>query len=323
MISPNLTEINPVRAIKDYDAKATDQLQTFLNKIENRKPPTILYQYTNASGLLGIIKSGTLWFSNIFAQNDPSEMRHGLRIAIDQLKLRATDRRPEIATFASAFERFDLDSGLEAVAHFFICCFSAVGDDLSQWRAYGDNGQGFVLGFDTSSLEDAFTKRNGNPIKEHSTFHVTYDGNELTSLQNSLIDLIDPLISLPRTIPLWGDQLHNYMSELLVSHSLQAIRSVMFFKHPAYRNENEYRFLQLFSSDKLPSDVKHRLRGTSSVLYREFDWRKLEPGSLRKIVIGPAANLNDAKRLIKDCLATYHTSLDKVDIVQSQVPYRV
>ena len=97
--------------------------------------------------------------SDIFALNDPSELRHGLGIAIDLLKSTATDARPEVATFASMFERFDLDAAIEATGHFFICCFSGDGDDLGQWRAYADNGRGFVLGFDTTLLEDAFTKR--------------------------------------------------------------------------------------------------------------------------------------------------------------------
>jgi hypothetical protein len=36
---------------------------------------------------------------------------------------------------------------------------------------HASNDQGF--GFDTRSLEHAFTKRKGKPVKRHSTFHVT------------------------------------------------------------------------------------------------------------------------------------------------------
>ena len=119
---------------------------------------------------------------------------------------------PEIATFASEFERFDL--GIEAAAHFLICCFSADGDDLGQWRAYADNGHGFALGFDTSSLEHAFTKRKGKPIRQHSTFPITYDDDELTRIQTLLVDLVDPLISLPRTTRVRGGRLHAYREKL-------------------------------------------------------------------------------------------------------------
>jgi len=161
------------KAILGYDADATKILHARINTAEAKKPPPILYHYTNDAGLAGIIESGRLWFSDIFALNDPSELRHGLGIAIDLLKSKTTDARPEIATFASGFERFDLDAGIEAAGHFFICCFSADGDDLGQWRAYADNGQGFALGFDTSSLEDAFSKKKGKLINNHSPFHIT------------------------------------------------------------------------------------------------------------------------------------------------------
>ena len=310
------------KAILRCDAEATKVLQAFINAVEAKKPPPVLYHYTNDAGLAGIVESGRLWFSDIFALNDPSELRHGVSIAIDLLKSRATAARPEIATFASMFERFDLDAGIEEAGHFFISCFSGDGDDLGQWRAYADNGQGFALGFETGSLEDAFTKKKGKPIKQHSTFHITYDDEELTRIQTVLVDLIDPLISLPRTTGVRGDALHAYMMELLVYHSMNVIRGVMFFKHQAYKNENEYRFQQLFRRDKPAPAVKYRRRPTSLVHYREFDWRKRGPRALTKIVIGPAADRAKSGRFVKDCLAAFHPEPGSVELVYSKIPYR-
>src|ERR1700680_3576354 len=148
-------------ALKKYERKATDVLQAFLSTVEAKPPPPMLYHYTNDAGLKGIIESGKLWFSDIFGLNDPSELRHGLSIAIDVIKSRTTANRPEVATFARLLERLDMDSGIEEAAHFFICSFSGDGDDLGQWRAYADNGRGFALGFETASLEDAFCRKNG------------------------------------------------------------------------------------------------------------------------------------------------------------------
>jgi hypothetical protein len=84
-------------------------LQKFVTRVENRPAPSMVYHYTNDAGLKGIIENGTLWFSDIFDQNDPSELRHGLSIAIDILKSLATPERPEIEAFASQFERFEID----------------------------------------------------------------------------------------------------------------------------------------------------------------------------------------------------------------------
>jgi hypothetical protein len=216
------------KAILRCESDATKILQAFIDTVEARQPPPRLYHYTNDAGLSGIIESGQLWFTDIFALNDPSELRHGLSIAIDVLKSRATAARPEIATFASILERFDLDAGIEAAGHFFICCFSGNGDDLGQWRAYANNGQGFALKFDTSSLEAAFTKKKGKSVRQHSTFHVTYDDEKLTQIQTALVDLVDPLISLPRTTNVRDDALRAYMMKLLVYHSMNVIRGVIF-----------------------------------------------------------------------------------------------
>src|SRR6266436_1255367 len=99
------------KAITRYDAQATKILQAFVNTVEARKASPVLYHYTNDTGLAGIIESGKLWFSDIFALNDPSELRHGLGIAIDLLKSRTTKERPEIDVFARQVERFDTDAG--------------------------------------------------------------------------------------------------------------------------------------------------------------------------------------------------------------------
>jgi hypothetical protein len=310
-------------ALNRYDSESTKVLEEFLRVVEAKKPPPILYHYTNDIALKAIIQSGKIWFSDIFRQNDPSELRYGLTNAIDILKSRISETRPELTTFASQFERFDLDAGIEAVAHYFICCFSGDGDDLGQWRAYANNGQGFALGFDTRSFEEAFANEKGAEEGQNSTFPITYSVSDLTSIQSAITDLIDPLISLPRTIPVPSNVMHAYMRELLVYHSLHVIRGVMFFKHEAYKNEKEYRFQQLFRGDLPVPELKYRQRQSTLVRYREFDWRSCAPQVLRKVVVGPAASRAEATRFVKDCLAAYHADPHAVELVYSKIPYRV
>jgi Protein of unknown function (DUF2971) len=308
-------------ALKTYEHAATEILQEFVRAIEASSPPPMIYHYTDDTGLQGIIESGKLWFSDIFGLNDPSELRHGLKVAIDTLKSRINNARPEIATFASQLERFDVDAGIEAAGHFFICCFSGDGDDLGQWRAYAHDGRGYALGFEPAALEDVFCRRKGRPIPQHSTFPVTYDDAKLTRIQTGLVDLIDPLISLPRSVRVGSGAMHAYMSDLLVYHALNVIRGVMFFKHEGYRNEKEYRFQQLFRREWPAPDVKYRRRLDTLLRYREFDWRTLARHSLKEIVIGPAADRIKAERFAKDCLAAFHP-IDDVKIIWSRIPYR-
>jgi hypothetical protein len=132
------------------------------------------------------------------------------------------------------------------------------------------------------------------------------------------------LFPLPlRLAPLRGDPLHAYIMDLLIYRSMNAIRGVMFFKHKAYKNEKEYRFQQLFRRDKPAPPVFDRRRGTSLVRYREFEWLKRAPTSLKQIVIGPAADQAKAIRFARDCLAAFHPDPGSVEVVWSKIPYRV
>ena len=91
-------------------------------------------------------------------------------------------------------------------------------------------------------------------------------------------------------------------SRLARSASLLA---ALLFKHQAYSNEAEYRFLQLHAADPAP-EVKYRTRPSELVRYREFDWRASAPFALTKVVIGPAADRIKAARFARECLRAYH-----------------
>ncbi len=102
---------------------------------------------------------------------------------------------------------------------------------------------------------------------------------------------------------------------------MHALRAVLFFKHEAYRNEQEYRFLQLYRADVPPPEVKFRSRPYSLVKYRDFEWRAVVPGALKRVVIGPAADPKKASQFAKDCLTSFHSGT--VEILRSEIPYRV
>jgi hypothetical protein len=107
-----------------------------------------------------------------------------------------------------------LKQGIEDVAHYFVCCFSAAGDDLGQWRAYSDNGRGYALGFDAHALEQAFAKANLSG-SGHMTFPVNYDEAQLRDIHKRIVERVVPLISLPRDRDFPSGTIDDFMSELL------------------------------------------------------------------------------------------------------------
>lgn len=304
-------------AIEAFNRNTDDIVNSFKPALDKQPPPSIIYHYTDDGGLRGIIETGKLWLTDVFTLNDPSELRHGLEPAIKLLTPKYDDTKPEIKQFSDNLEAM-LRGGPEEVAELFVCCFSKACDDLGQWRAYADNGRGFALGFDAEVLEQAFVSAVPGPRR--MTFPVNYGEDELREMHRKILEQALPLISMPRGRNLQREAINTYLSELLIYLSLPIFQAALFFKHAAYSNEREYRFLEMFQAKAEVPDLKYKGRPYSLTRYREFDWRTVAPASLKKIVLGPAADRAKAPQLARDCLRLFHVGT--VGIESSKIPYR-
>ena len=61
--------------------------------LDSEPPPSTIYHYTTDQGLRGILENGSLWVTDIFSLNDPSELKHGLQIAEEALTATAKNER--------------------------------------------------------------------------------------------------------------------------------------------------------------------------------------------------------------------------------------
>jgi len=127
------------------------------SQLQGTPTPPIIHHYTDDSGLRGILQSGKLWLTDVFYLNDPSELRYGVGIAIETLARAAAGGPLEQRIFAQDFRKYQ--NSAESAAHFFVLSFSEIGNDLSQWRAYADNGCGYSLGFDGPAIEKSLLQR--------------------------------------------------------------------------------------------------------------------------------------------------------------------
>jgi hypothetical protein len=182
-------------ALEKFNGDAEKIVELFRNTLP-LEPPPLIYHYTNDFGLRGVLQTGKLWLTDIFALNDPSELSHGVLLALNGLTAKAADGSPESKTFAADLAAFAQQGGIEKSGHYFMCSFSSCGDDLGQWRAYADNGRGYALAFDGKALEEAFGKEAGPPILK--AFPITYNDARLTNLHRPIVDGMFDLISLPR-----------------------------------------------------------------------------------------------------------------------------
>lgn len=90
---------------------------------------SIWYHYTRFNTLLDILKSNKLRFSGVAGLNDAKEMRSKSDVFGKKIKNPFSDYRMKI------------------INNRYVFCMSKRGDDLNQWRLYGDDGKGICLGF--------------------------------------------------------------------------------------------------------------------------------------------------------------------------------
>lgn len=113
-----------------------------------------LYHYTSNAGLRGITTSGTIWMGNAWRMNDPDELVYGIgqvRALLEGMLSGETDlnRKAIIRSLLSMFDEGNFKDAFDC----YLACFSRKGDDLNQWRLYGDDGHGYAIGFDPSYFE--------------------------------------------------------------------------------------------------------------------------------------------------------------------------
>jgi hypothetical protein len=316
-------------AIKQpYPQDMRDALDVFCRKAQNlvvkwvktlSEPAPLIYHHTNDVGLRGILETGQLWLTDIFKLNDPSEVYYGFSRAVDILKIKVASGPPECIRFADGLIAFVERNEIEKLGHYLICSFSSCGDDLGQWRAYGDDGRGYALGFDAEVLGDEYTSC-GAQLENTESFPITYNDAELDRMLGRIIDLMLPLVSSPVGKHLDKISCLAYLADLCTWLTVYALRFSLFFKHYAYENEQEYRFLEFYGANMVPANVKLRGRPYSLIRYREFDWRRVGDKALREIVMGPAADRKKSSQFAKDCLRL--SNARNVRIIFSAIPYR-
>jgi hypothetical protein len=136
-------------------------------------PEATMWHYTNGSGLIGILESGTIYATQVACLNDSTEVRYASKVyrdAVLELQKKKLDD-PVANRFLTKL--VDLTQENPAVpvhgpSRFFVSCFSSREDDLSQWRSYGGAGgeNGYALGFKARGL---------NNLPNGALFRVNYD----------------------------------------------------------------------------------------------------------------------------------------------------
>jgi hypothetical protein len=299
------------------DAKLKRQLDA--DKVEET-----LYQYTTAAGLHGIFDTEVIWCTDYRYLNDPSEFRHGLDLArktIDDANSEGLD--PKQAIFLETAHDLLSSERMHLGLRVFISCFSRARNDLGQWRAYGDNGRGFAIGF-SPQMFGIVEDENLSPVERTLVSSVTYEEEHASNRHRESIDRVCEvyLKAANENENLLNDPTirKSFIWELTMSLvGGQLIWDSITAKHPAYSYEKEVRQVIFGVADSLAGEIKTRVRESEIVPYVATPWKVRQQGMIKEIIIGPAAS-SGAKEAVIAMLRCY--GVDGVEVTQSKIPYR-
>jgi Protein of unknown function (DUF2971) len=305
--------------------------------------PAILYHYTAADGLLGMLQSHQIWTTNVRFMNDRSELDYGINLVCrvfeeDEFvgKLPPQDR----SAFAKkkANIRLMLDDAEKNTTHFAIS-FCEKENLLSQWRGYGQSGSGFALGFQTDRLGEFVAEpRPGSNLRPEELVpvmlrRVIYEEHAQKDFVRSWIRAIVKSIQFDRSVntPTQTEWPYTQLDMAVIRLLYECL---VCFKHPGFYEEEEWRLIQQGRvGDQDVTKVDFRTKSGRIVSYTPLTFRSAGPraGPLQgrdpnvlpivAITYGPTLDPGGSERALRAFLASRGYHADRIVIRPSGIPF--
>jgi hypothetical protein len=297
--------------------------------------PPVLYHYTTAHGLIGIVRNGALWASDAEFLNDAEELRFGRREMHEALLSRAAELSPEDSTTHGAeYSRATImrsaaghlePGGMFASRQYhvvYLVCFCEDGDLLSQWRGYAPSG-GFAIGFSTAGLR-AVKPPTARPWKiVGSDDSVSEDISEPSSppplpvrlvkveygpmaMRRAIEGVLEEVAPLPKGHP---GSTGFFRAQTIVMPALASI------KHDAFADEREWRLIMVGSSGHERVSFRTGQFGVHPYAEVPIDLEAIE-----EVVIGPGAEAALRRRGVERLLAEH--GVENARLRESRAPFR-
>jgi len=295
----------------------------------------VLFHYTDASGLIGIVEDQVLWATDAEFLNDARELRYGREEMHAALLARADELSPpgsaegsaegsRAMVMQSAADQLE-PGGLFAQRQYhsaYVACFCEDGDLLSQWRAYGAAG-GYAIGFRAASLREMEPDvgelgniRDLEAVEEvelpplpAGLVKVRYGPHAVESAVSTVLrDVAPEPVGHPGVTGF-------YRARSLVLPALAEI------KHEAFAEEREWRLIAVASIGE--ADVYFRSGPLGVTPYVNL---QLPVGSIAEVVVGPGREQElrqrGVERLLTERGLLTEGGLGDVAIRNSRAPFR-
>jgi len=302
--------------LHEYSKAVVEIIATHLH----RPYPSELWHYTTGDALIKILRSGTLWSTQVSCVNDALEFKHAVSLTQSAFKRRHDSDGNLTSDQKSLINEIQLalvQDGRET-ANYFVTCFSERRDDVSQWRAYGTGEGGYSIRFNIDALS-------GQSRMIGYLAPVTYD----RAVQDRVADAV-----VSQTLRLYDAGLSKRPGITLgvwTAAFLEAWREAVAYiapliKHEAFEAEKEWRLIKRLVVDDVPN-MEYLQR--QSMLSRHLPlvfmppkgatWRRLP---IEEIMVGPSRHKGPSRVTVGDILLTYGYAAADIRRTESNAPYQ-
>jgi hypothetical protein len=233
---------SPLAYAKTAREELDGKLGTQEPLVKNALTPKRLHHYTDASGLKGILQTRKLHATDLRFMNDSGELQY----ARDLISKVANSELSECDKAVSEFFHQGLGVlGQLDELRFYAACFCEDGDLLGQWRAYGNSGGGYAIGFDVPAMMSNLFLGDVPQLGNRTLQKVDYDPE---SQQKSVRRVLKGPVSIS------NDCLNKFRNHpdlvdalrACVSHTVKSlVREQSRIKHPLFREEREWRIVEI------------------------------------------------------------------------------
>ncbi len=279
-------------------------------------PARPVFHYTSQNGLLGITTSKAIWATNILYLNDAAELRLAATSAQEQIpRLQGSASEADVTFLHEINRRLNLITEFN-MRSIYVCSFCESGDQLSLWRGYCPNGNGFSIGFDFASQTYERIKR-----QDFDIFKCVYDPIEQSRIIEGL--LIQGLEIFHKTQNAFSSSGRDISTALYIAaleFDIEFLKIAPILKHAKFSEEQEWR---LISKPIMLTHPQVRFREGNSMIIPYFQIKlaeENEPLSFPQIFVGPAPHPFLAKNAVDSLLSAREINGCSVQI--SEIPYR-
>lgn len=283
------------------------------------EPSSTLYHYCTCSGLEGILKSKSLWFSDLTAMNDPREIQLGFEHFVAALKdVRHSEYRGYRGFFLSVLAGRLVATRNSTQA--FCCCLSLAGDQLPLWNEYTSYA-GLSIGFRKTAMNDI-------PARIQRAHYL--DEDTPGAFRRKVLEIAAP----------FDPDGTNHDEAYWIGAGAEAYAAITALKHDSWAYEREVRVVHMQPIERPSADLTDalepelqdsmwvqplfRTRGTTQIPYLSFPFGRARDGERRhkwaieRIIIGPKCSMSEAE--VRELL--HSEGYENVEVARSNCQIR-